>query len=107
MTAKVIIRCTRGGYKFVVLKNKNGETIVFADDNVRYGYHSYLFGQYEKESGLDAECLGGGYIKFDGEKKVIRIGGSSESFGREPHRKETVSALKEAYPEFDVRMGRF
>ena len=103
---QVNIRCTRGGYKFVVLQNEKGEHVVFADDDRRYGFHRDLLAQYQKESGLQAECIGGGRISFDEEEKAIKIWGCSGDFGREPDRKETVQVLQGAYPDFDVTAGR-
>ena len=102
MITQVIIRCTRGGHKFVVLRNEKNETVVFADDSPKLGYHRELRRQYVAENNLNACCLGGGWIRYDAEKKVIQIGGSSGDFGREPDREETVNAIKRAHPDFDV-----
>lgn len=102
MTAKVIVRGDKG-YKFVVLETENGEIVVFADE--KYGYHRNLLACYCKENGLHAKCLGGGQIRIDREKKIIRIRDSSGDFGMEPNRKETGRLIQEAFPDFTVKVS--
>ncbi len=102
MDVQVTIRCNNGGYKFVVLINEREEMIVFADDNDHFDYHWKLLAQYQHETGLRASCIGGGRIRFDGEKKTIEIWDSSGDFGYEPDRNQTVSAIKQNYLDFEV-----
>lgn len=99
---QVIICCPRGGYKFIVIKNEKGGMVVYADDDPQFDYHRVLLAEYQNDSGMRARCLGGGQIRFNGEKKTIMISGSSGDFGVEPDRMETVKAIKAAYPDFEV-----
>jgi len=105
MAAQVTIRCARSGYKFIVIENEKKEIIIFADDDPCYRYHRDLLAQYRQESGLRAQCLGGGRIAFDEKMKTIRIWDSSGDFGYEPSREDTVNMIRAAYPDFQVAAG--
>lgn len=67
-------------------------------------YHANIYDKIEEEVrsiGLDAQCLGGGRIKHNPEKKALKVYGYSYGFGRADHTK-TVEALKTKYPDYDI-----
>jgi len=101
MATQVMIRCKYSGNKFIVLENEKGEIVVFADDDRRFRLHKELLQQYCEETGLSAKCLGGGYIHM--KEKSVSLTGTSTDFGTEPNRDETVTAIKEVYPEYVVK----
>ncbi|HEY9585464.1 MAG TPA: hypothetical protein VJJ02_02640 [Candidatus Paceibacterota bacterium] len=101
MADQVIIRGNKG-YKFVVLKADNGETVVFADDDPVYGLHVWLIRAWIRQSGVGVRCLGGGFIAIDRQIKTITIWGSSGDFGCEPDRQQTARMIRTAFPDFSV-----
>lgn len=64
-------------------------------------YHADIY-EPEEESvraqGLDAQCLGGGRIQHDPDRKYIKVYGYSLGFGRANHAR-VVEILKTAYPQ--------
>lgn len=103
-----------GGNKFIVIKivNRLDKTLkVVIRANKNYKTHKEILAilqdKLQRETvntngGLYAQCIGGGFINVDPEKKKITISGSSGEFKREPNRKYTVRMLKKAFPEFKI-----
>lgn len=52
-----------------------------------------------KTSGVEYECVGGGRIEHDSNKKEILVYGYSQGFGRANH-EVSVSLLKLNYPDY-------
>lgn len=50
--------------------------------------------------GLDCECMGGGRIRHEPDKKAILVYGYSQGFGKADH-SITVDLLKKKYPDYD------
>jgi hypothetical protein len=106
VNVEVILRCERGGNRFVVLGHgQDIENItIFADDDLKYTYLRDLVKAYREESGCSADGLFGGNIDFDKTKKTIRLFGKSSTYeGMTPQlQKNVISAVGMAYPEFEV-----
>lgn len=114
--ATVVINSIHDGYdngyhhKFIVAKvtdsKGNMKRVVRASNKGKgYGHYQifYALQQEVMSSGLTVECIGGGTLDTDS-KSWISIYGSSESYGREPDRKQTVCILKKEYPNFKVNI---
>ncbi|KFV77842.1 14 kDa phosphohistidine phosphatase, partial [Struthio camelus australis] len=54
-----------------------------------------------KKQGYDCECLGGGRISHQSEKKKIHVYGYSVGFGRANH-SVTTEKLKAKYPDYEI-----
>lgn len=50
---------------------------------------------------VEYECVGGGRINIDQEKKTILVYGYSQGFGRCEHSKST-EIIKEIYPDYQI-----
>ncbi|XP_066946652.1 14 kDa phosphohistidine phosphatase-like isoform X2 [Macrobrachium rosenbergii] len=67
------------------------------------GFHSDVYDKVApaiEKLGLDCECLGGGRILHDAEKKTIEVFGYSQGYGRADH-SISVAILKKKYPDYD------
>ncbi|XP_071450447.1 14 kDa phosphohistidine phosphatase-like [Hetaerina americana] len=67
-------------------------------------YHSDIYDDTTAklaQLGLDTECLGGGRIIHDPDKKTISVFGYSQGFGKADH-EVSVSLIKRVYPEYQV-----
>ena len=66
-------------------------------------YHTEIVEMLQREAkNLSVRCIGGGRITLDLKAKTVEIYGSSNEFGREPDRSQTVAVLKTAFPDFEV-----
>lgn len=95
-----------GGRKYIVAKIVDTQRVdhLVVRANEWCEYHRDILNDLRKECDacFRAQCVGGGYINVDPEKKKIIIWGSSGDFGREPSRKATVQMLQNAFPKFTV-----
>lgn len=67
-------------------------------------YHSDIYDDTSSklsQLGLDTECLGGGRIIHDPDKKTINVFGYSQGFGKADH-EVSVGLIKRVYPEYQV-----
>ncbi|XP_076063104.1 14 kDa phosphohistidine phosphatase-like isoform X3 [Oratosquilla oratoria] len=60
--------------------------------------YDHTCAQVEK-LGLDTECVGGGRILHDPDKKTIQVFGYSQGFGKADH-SVSVDILKKKYPDY-------
>lgn len=71
----------------------------------RAEYHADIYDEVEEQQvrkiGLDCQCLGGGRILHEPEKKYIKVYGYSMGFGKADHTK-TVKELKQVYPDYNI-----
>ncbi|XP_064096129.1 14 kDa phosphohistidine phosphatase-like isoform X2 [Macrobrachium nipponense] len=68
------------------------------------GFHSDVYDKVVpaiEKLGLDCECLGGGRILHDEEKKTIEVFGYSQGYGRADH-SISVEILKKKYPDYKI-----
>lgn len=99
-------------HKFIVAKvadGKGSKMVVRASNKENGHTHYQIFYALQQEvepRGLTVECIGGGTLDTDS-KNWISIYETSESYGREPDRKQTVRILEEAYPKFKVNIENF
>lgn len=90
-----------------VISNKESKLVIRAYRNC--WFHRDVLSAFVGEltpNDFQVECIGGGLIDVDFEKKYIRIFGRSSQFGQEPDRKQTALMLQEAFPEFKVNIWR-
>lgn len=96
----------RGGFKYIVAvvsdQNGNQKTVIRADETCEA--HAYIMGDLVEEVGpeIDIECIGGGRIRVDPDRRTIEIWKFSEAYGQEPDRQQTVAMLQNAFPGFKV-----
>jgi len=67
-------------------------------------YHANAYDDEEEllmAKGLDCQCLGGGRILHEPDKKYIKVYGYSMGFGRADHTK-TVEVLQKKYPDYNI-----
>ena len=95
-----------GKFKYVLIK-------LHHDDNTsKLLVRGYAWGEYHDDiyqktlelamkSGLDTECLGGGRISHDPEKREIFVYGYSVGYGRADHT-QTVKLIQKKYPSYKV-----
>ncbi|XP_071522743.1 14 kDa phosphohistidine phosphatase-like isoform X2 [Panulirus ornatus] len=98
-----------GTFKYVLIKVHHSpeggpEVSKFITRGYRSaGFHSDVYDQVTpniEKMGLDCECVGGGRIHHDVDKKIIEVYGYSQGFGRADHR-ITVDLLKAKYSGYD------
>ena len=84
--------------KIVMRSNKNDS------------HHGMIFYKLQQEikqdidlCGLELKCVGGGKIDIHRKTKTFHVYRFSESYGKEPDRKETIRLLQEAFPDFTFR----
>jgi len=53
------------------------------------------------KSSVETECVGGGRINIDQDKKTILVYGYSQGYGRCDHAK-SCEIIKESYPEYKI-----
>ena len=69
-------------------------------------YHADVY-EHEEEllrkssGGLDCQCLGGGRILHEPERKYIKVYGYSVGYGKADHTK-SVELLKKHYPSYEI-----
>ena len=67
-------------------------------------YHADIYDKVEEmltKQGLDCECLGGGRIQHDKDKKYIKVYGYSMGFGKANHQR-SVDLLKREYIDYNI-----
>ncbi|XP_061743916.1 si:dkey-51e6.1 [Nerophis ophidion] len=67
-------------------------------------YHSHIFEELVlamEALGLECECLGGGYIEHNGQKKSLRVYGESTAFGNADHFLSSTK-LKSVYDDYEI-----
>ena len=104
MEAAVIDK--EGTFKYVLIRlyheNDSSELLV---RGFKWGaYHDDIYQETLQEAqkrGMDTECLGGGRIKHEPEKKEIFVYGYSMGYGRADHTK-TVEILKKKYADYKI-----
>lgn len=94
-----------GRFKYILIKVGKGDVgkfIVRGYDSC--GYHADILDQVEpgiRGLGFDIDCVGGGRILHEPNKKSILVYGYSQGFGRADHAK-TVEILKRQYPVYNI-----
>ncbi|KAK2193892.1 hypothetical protein NP493_6g03034 [Ridgeia piscesae] len=95
-----------GRFKYVLIKLYHPDS----EENYKYivrgykwaGYHADIYEDlYErvKKKGLDTECMGGGRILHEAEKKTITVYGYSQGYGLPDH-SITCELLKKKYKDY-------
>ncbi|KAH8274109.1 hypothetical protein KR044_010895, partial [Drosophila immigrans] len=80
----------------------HAKTVVRAVGRVKY--HLNIYDQLRKEAAaknLCTQCLGGGTIVHNLEKRFIKISGQSQTLGRADH-DETKSILSDKYADYKI-----
>ena len=103
----VVAMDKRSDFKFIVaeLTDGSGGKRLVVRANANYSHHESILLALQKEvtsSDLNADCVGGGWIRIVHAVKTISICGKSGDFGEEPDRQQTVRMLQAAFPEFQV-----
>uniref|UniRef100_V5H7A9 Uncharacterized protein n=1 Tax=Ixodes ricinus TaxID=34613 RepID=V5H7A9_IXORI len=85
-------------------KNDDSRTKLIVRGSAGAAYHSDIFdsesAKIEAIEGLELECLGGGRIIHNPDRKEIKVFGYSQGYGQADHSK-TVEILKNFYPNYD------
>jgi phosphohistidine phosphatase len=95
-----------GRFKYVLIR------LYLKDNTSKLLVRGHAWGEYHDDiyqktlesamaAGLDTECLGGGRINHDPDKKEISVYGYSVGYGRADHC-ETVRLIKKKYPSYKV-----
>ncbi|XP_012214646.1 sex-regulated protein janus-A-like [Linepithema humile] len=97
-----------GKFKYILINvqdkaNKASKQIVRG--YARAQWHADIFdevdGQIKKYAGLQAECVGGGRIEHNFDRKTIKVYGYSQGFGKADHR-VSVELLNKKYPGYHI-----
>ncbi|CAD5123395.1 unnamed protein product [Dimorphilus gyrociliatus] len=94
-----------GRFKYILIKVGKGsinKLIVRGYDSC--GYHADILDLVEpgiRALGFEVDCVGGGRILHEPNKKSILVYGYSQGFGRADHAK-TVEILKRQYPAYNI-----
>jgi len=92
-----------GRFKYVLIKCHIGDEEKFIVRGYKWaGFHADVYDQvWERLEGLgiETECMGGGRITHDPEKKQIKIFGYSQGFGLADHAK-SAELIKKQYPDY-------
>ncbi|XP_017953686.1 sex-regulated protein janus-A [Drosophila navojoa] len=100
----------KGIFKYVLIKIYGNEDCAETSEKlVVRGYSDCQFHSdiYErmmeicKKNGLDSECLGGGRIEHDPEKKYMKVYGFSQGFGKADH-VESKRILQTKYKDYEI-----
>lgn len=95
-----------GQFKYVLIN------LYLKDDSSKLLVRGYGWGEYHDDiyqktlelalaAGLDTECLGGGRIHHNPDKKEISVYGYSVGYGRANH-SEAVRLIQKKYPSYKV-----
>ncbi|KAK7794600.1 hypothetical protein R5R35_003609 [Gryllus longicercus] len=101
-----------GTFKYVLIKVYPGEPSGDHEPSKLIVRGGQKFGPYHgdiydatlanlQKLGLDSECLGGGRIRHEPEKKELNVYGYSQGFGKADHQL-TVSLLKKKYSNYAI-----
>ncbi|ALC39021.1 CG18662 [Drosophila busckii] len=103
-----LVDIPEGKFKYVAAKvyihgdMGHARTIVRGFQRVKY--HLDVYDRVQNEVAaleLCTQCVGGGYIVHDKEKKYIKIYGKSQTLGKADHR-ETKSILHSKFPDYHI-----
>ncbi|XP_013388841.1 14 kDa phosphohistidine phosphatase [Lingula anatina] len=96
----------QGKFKYILIKvhdpNKDRESKYIVRGYSRAEFHADIYDEVEPSIeglGLDCECVGGGRMIHDPDKKSIQVFGYSQGYGRADH---SISAgiLKKNFPSY-------
>ncbi|EDV93196.1 sex-regulated protein janus-A [Drosophila grimshawi] len=98
-----------GIFKYVLIKITGSEDSREVEKNVVRGYadcqwHSDIYDRVMevcKEKGLDTQCLGGGRIEHNPDKKYLKVYGYSQGFGKADHM-ESKRILQTKYSDYEI-----
>ncbi|CAN8029365.1 unnamed protein product [Ixodes persulcatus] len=102
------VKLDNGRFKYILIKvhdkNDDSRTKLIVRGSAGAAYHSDIFdsesAKIEAIEGLELECLGGGRIIHNPDRKEIKVFGYSQGYGQADHSK-TVEILKNFYPNYD------
>lgn len=82
-----------GGYKYVVISYRDK---IYIRAQKEYEYHAGIVADFVYEVGdTKVQCLGGGTIKVDAEKRTVWLDGRSQGFGTDPDRKRSYALIEQ------------
>ncbi|EDW59252.2 sex-regulated protein janus-A [Drosophila virilis] len=99
----------KGIFKYVLIKVIGKEDCTDNEKNIVRGYadcdyHSDIYERVMKsckKTGLETECLGGGRIEHNPEKKYMKVYGFSQGFGKADHL-ESKRILQTKYEDYEI-----
>ncbi|CAN8005375.1 unnamed protein product [Ixodes hexagonus] len=102
------VKLDNGRFKYILIKvhdkNDDTRTKLIVRGSAAASYHADIFdsesAKLEAIQGIELECLGGGRIIHNPDRKEIKVFGYSQGYGKADHSK-TVEVLKEFYPNYD------
>ena len=107
------VRIDNGVFKYVLIEayatNPGSDTEhskLLVRGLVSAEYHADVYEHEEellrsKSKGLDCQCLGGGRILHEPERRYIKVYGYSVGYGKADHTK-SVELLKKHYPDYEI-----
>jgi len=107
------VRIDKGVFKYVLIEayatdpgTDTEHSKLLVRGLVSAEYHADVY-EHEEEllrkssGGLDCQCLGGGRILHEPERKYIKVYGYSVGYGKADHTK-SVELLKKHYPNYEI-----
>ena len=107
------VRIDKGVFKYVLIEayatdpgTDTEHSKLLVRGLVSAEYHADVY-EHEEEllrkssGGLDCQCLGGGRILHEPERKYIKVYGYSVGYGKADHTK-SVELLKKHYPSYEI-----
>ncbi|XP_017036830.1 sex-regulated protein janus-A [Drosophila kikkawai] len=98
----------QGIFKYILINVADGDsikTVVRGFDDCEW--HADIFEREETifmASKLKAECIGGGRIEHDPEKKYMKVYGYSQGFGKADH-SQSKRILETKYPDYKIEIS--
>ncbi|XP_020811662.1 sex-regulated protein janus-A [Drosophila serrata] len=99
----------QGIFKYILINITDGgeltKTVVRGFDDCEW--HADIFEREEvifSAQKLEAECIGGGRIEHDPEKKYMKVYGYSQGFGKADH-SQSKQILKTKYPDYRIEIS--
>ncbi|KAH8250877.1 hypothetical protein KR038_004485, partial [Drosophila bunnanda] len=99
---------SQGIFKYILINVTDGDltkTVVRGFDDCEW--HADILEREEvifSASKLKAECIGGGRIEHDPEKKYMKVYGFSQGFGKADHN-QSKRILESKYPDYRIEIS--
>lgn len=66
---------------------------------------NYLYRYYQEA--IEHEVVGGGYYHHNPAERRVELWGASGTFGRDPDRAASAKAVRESYPDYEVKTSEW
>ncbi|KAL8565076.1 hypothetical protein ACOMHN_005279 [Nucella lapillus] len=97
-----------GSFRYILCKIYEGNNVhdckLIVRGTVLARFHADIYDTLDanlETEGINCECVGGGKIKHDPEKRTIEVSGKSQAYGKANHA-TTAKLLEEAFAEYSI-----